>query len=134
MKKVFKLINPSVRKLACHYINSAPDDYMVTVGDATRTLEQNAKLHVICEDLEKSGLAFAGKPRSKYQWKVLLISGHAVATGLPAEIVPGLEGEFVNIRESSAQMGKKRMSSVIEYALAFCAMNGVKPSNQDCGL
>jgi hypothetical protein len=67
-----------------------------------------------------------GKKLSLAQWKVLFISGHAVATGLGAEIVPGLEGEFVNIRESSAQMSVKRMASVIEYAIAWAVGNGVK--------
>jgi hypothetical protein len=40
-------------------------------------------------------------------------------------MVPGLEGEFVNLRESTALMSKARAASLIEYALAFCAMHGV---------
>ena len=62
-----------------------------------------------------------GKPRSAAQWKVLLVSGHAVATKNEAEIVPGLEGEFVNLRESTALMSVKRSSSLIEYATAYLA-------------
>jgi hypothetical protein len=42
------------------------------------------------------------------------------------EIVPGIEGEFVNIRESTAKMGVKRATSLIEYVLAFCASKGVE--------
>lgn len=34
-----------------------------------------------------------------------------------ADVLPGLEGEYVNIRESSAQMSVKRMASLIEYIL-----------------
>jgi hypothetical protein len=49
-----------------------------------------------------------------------------VATNTPAEIVPGLEGEFINLRESTANMGKKRGSSLIEYSLAWCAMHDVR--------
>jgi len=41
------------------------------------------------------------------------------------EIIPGLEGEFVNIRESTALMSVRRSASLITYALAFCDMNGV---------
>ena len=40
-------------------------------------------------------------------------------------MVPGLEGEFVNIRESTALMSIKRGSSLIEYATAFALSNGV---------
>jgi hypothetical protein len=40
--------------------------------------------------------------------------------------VPGIEGEFINIRESTAAMTKKRGASLIEYTLAFCAMNEIR--------
>jgi hypothetical protein len=68
---------------------------------------------------------WAGKKRTADQWKVLLVSGHATATKEGAEMVPGLEGEFVNIRESTALMSVRRSSSLIEYTLAFCAAHGV---------
>jgi hypothetical protein len=91
----------------------------------TRTTEQNAKFHAICADLARSGLAWAGKRRTAAEWKVLLVSGHAVATKESAEVIPGLEGEFINIRESTALMSIKRGSSLIEYAVAFCAEHEV---------
>ena len=37
--------------------------------------------------------------------------------------VPGLEGEFINIRESTAAMSKARGASLIEYAQAFAAQH-----------
>jgi hypothetical protein len=66
-------------------------------------------------------MEWAGKPRDASAWKVLLVSGHAIATKETAEIVPGLEGEFVNIRESTALMSKSRGSSLIDYSEAFLA-------------
>ena len=71
-------------------------------------------------------MTFAGKERDAAQWKILLVSGHAMATKEGAEIVPGIEGEYVNLRESTARMTKARSSSLIEYALAFCAANSVE--------
>ena len=94
------------------------DGFVVTVAERTRNLDQSARFHAICGDFAKSGIKWAGKERSAEEWKVLLISGHAVATGQGAEIVAGLEGEFLNIRESSASMPKARASSLIEYAEA----------------
>lgn len=91
-----------------------------------RTDGQNERFHAICGDIAKSGLPWAGKPRTPAQWKVLLVSGHAVATGEGAEIIPGLEDEFVNIRESTAQMSVRRGSSLIEYATAFAVSKGVQ--------
>jgi len=98
----------------------------LTVAEEKRSLDMNAKFHAICSDLQRSKLPWAGKPRDAAAWKVLLVSGHAVATKQGAEMLPGLEGEFVNIRESTALMSKKRGSSLIEYAVAFCASNGVE--------
>ena len=93
-------------------------------GDG-RTLDQSAKFHAMCEDVAKQAL-WMGKKRTKEQWKVLFVSGHSIATGSGAEVVPGLENEFVNIRESTASMSKARLSSLIEYVQAWCAGNEVK--------
>jgi len=126
MKRVFMLVHQAARQNAVDAVRTAPDDYMVTISQKTRTLDQNAKFHAICTDLAKAKAEWAGKPRTAAQWKVLLVSGHAVATKEDAEIVPGIEGEFVNIRESTALMSKKRGSSLIEYTLAFCAGLGIE--------
>lgn len=96
------------------------------IKPATRSLDQNAKFHALCLDLERSGLEWAGKPRTQYEWKVLMVSAHAVATKQGGEVVPGIEGEFVSIRESTARMSKARASSLIEYVQAFCAQHGVE--------
>lgn len=99
---------------------------MVTVQPETRKLSQNAKFHAMCDDIAKSGATWAGKRRTAAQWKVLLVSGHAVVTGEGSDMLPGLEGEFVNLRESTANMSIARSSSLIEYTLAWCAANNVR--------
>lgn len=90
-----------------------------------RNSEQNAKFHAICGDLEKARVLWFNAPRSADEWKVLLVSGHAIATKEGANIIPGLEGEMVNIRESTALMSKSRSSSLIEYTVAFCEQHGI---------
>lgn len=104
---------------------------VVTLKEETRRDDQNKKFHAICGDLEKSRFPWMGKPRTAAQWKVLLVSGHAVATKEEAELIPGLEGEFINIRESTALMTVRRGASLIEYAIAFCAMNRVPTLEED---
>jgi hypothetical protein len=121
VKKTFILAHEQARIRAVAAVAQAPEGYVITVAEPTRNSEQNAKFHAICSDLAKSAVEWSGKRRDAAQWKVLLVSGHAVATKLGAEIVPGLEGEFVNIRESTALMSKARGSSLIEYAMAFVA-------------
>lgn len=97
----------------------------VSVREDTRTLDQNAKFHALCDDIETSKFQWMGKPRTAKQWKVLLVSGHAVATEEEADVMPGLEGEFVNLRESTALMSIRRSASLIEYTLAFMARNEI---------
>ncbi len=131
MNKTFILAHQIARERAKDAVKNAPDGWQVIVKPATRTTEQNAKFHALCSDIAKSGMKWAGKSRTAAQWKVLLVSGHAIATSEGAEIVPGIESEFVNLRESTALMSKKRGASLIEYTLAFCAANSIKLSDYD---
>ena len=128
-KQHFVLSHSTARNRAMHAIAHAPEGWVVEIKAPTRTLEQNAKFHAMCGDLARSGIPWLGKPRAAKPWKVLLVSGHAIASGEGAEIIPGLENEFVNIRESTALMSKRRSASLIEYTLAFGAMHDVRWSD-----
>ncbi|OJF97614.1 recombination protein NinB [Pararhizobium antarcticum] len=125
-KKTFVLINEHVRGNAMAALMKALPDFTVTIAPKQRSNDQSAKLHAILGDLARSPLTWAGKRRTLEEWKMIVISGHAVATGHSGEVIPGLEGEFVAIRESSASMSVSRASSLIEYLLAFCGMNNVE--------
>lgn len=119
--KTYIMAHDLARRRAMAAVADAPEGYVIKVAPPTRSGDQNAKFHAICSDL--AGTPWAGKPRDAAAWKVLLVSGHAVATKNATEIVPGLEGEFINIRESTAAMSKARGSSLIEYAQAFAAQH-----------
>ena len=125
-RKTFILAHTEARARAVQAIAGAPDGYRVEVREPKRTDGQNERFHALCGDIAKSPVTWLGKRRSAVGWKVLLVSGHATATGEGSEMIPGLEGEFVNIRESTAQMSIKRGSSLIEYATAFAVTNGVR--------
>jgi hypothetical protein len=123
----FSLAHSEARAAVANFAQNAPEGTVVTFSEPTRSEESSAAFHALCGDLSKQ-LMYAGKKLTKDQWKVLLISGHSVATKQGAEIVPGLENEFVNIRESSRSMGIKRMASLIEYATAYAVSQGVRLS------
>jgi hypothetical protein len=125
VKRVFILAHDIARQRAAQALREAPEGYKVVISEQTRSGDQNAIFHAMCGDIAKSGMAWMGKARSPEEWKVLLVSGHSVATKQGAEVVPGLEGEFVNIRESTASMGKSRANSLIEYSMAFMASHGM---------
>lgn len=124
-KRTFYLISSRVRDNALAAVNEAEPGAIVSVSPPKRSLEQNAKLHAILTDLARSPLTWAGKRRTVEEWKMLAVSAHAVATKEAGEIIPGLEGEFVAIRESTAQMSVKRASSLIEYLISFCLAHDV---------
>lgn len=127
MKQVFRKVHAEAVRRAISAVQSAPEGAVITIEDGPkRNLEQNAKFHAICSDIARSDIEWAGKRRTPAQWKVLLVSGHAVATKEGAEMVPGIEGEFVNIRESTALMSKSRASSLIEYSIVFALSNDIE--------
>lgn len=113
------------RRHLAEKVANLPEGYDIKAGPKSRSLDQNSLLHAMCGEIAKQ-VEYMGKKRTAIQWKALLISGHATATNLPAEIVPGIEGEWVNIRESSASMSVARMTSLIEYIHAWGAENGVQ--------
>ncbi|MDY0438330.1 recombination protein NinB [Pasteurella multocida] len=129
IKDQFFLRSEQVRSNCQDFIAKLPIDddkpLVVDIKPRTRNLEQNAKFHAMCQDVANQ-LEFMGRKLTMEQWKVLFISGHAMATNEKADVVPGLEGEFVNIRESSAKMSVKRMASLIEYVTAYGISHGVR--------
>ena len=129
----FTLISSRVRQNALEAVRSAPEGYIVKVMEPTRSTDQNAKFHAICGDISKSGMKWAGKARSLDDWKALLVSAHSVATGSGGEVMPGIEGEFVAIRESTSRMRVSRASSLLEYTLAFCALNEIELTETERG-
>jgi hypothetical protein len=124
-KKKFILVRGDIRRSAADFaLKDAPEGWHVTFQPPTRNLDQSAKFHAMCNDIAKQ-LEWMGKKRKPDAWKFLLISGHSIATKEPTEIIAGIEGEYLNIRESSASMSKWRMASLIEYVAAFGAQNNI---------
>ena len=114
------LLNTDSRALICNAVDNAPAGYLVKIGPATRSQIQSAKLHALFGDIAKT-IKYNGRTLTANQWKSILISAHTVATKEGADLVIGLEGEVVNIRESSAQMSVSRMTSLIEYVMCWMA-------------
>lgn len=123
--QTFVLHNGAVREFALEAVRRAPENHVVTVKPFSRSSEQNRKFHAMCRDIANSKTEWAGKPRTEEEWKFLLVSGHAVATGRPGELMLGLENERMMLRQSTAAMSVAEMTSLIEYTIAFCAQRGL---------
>lgn len=131
MKKFFFLKSKEIAQNAARFILDLPCDpehYLcVEIKEKSRSLDQSAKLHAIFGELEKKAM-WDGEKLTDLEWKNLIISGHTIATKAEVKLVRGLEGELVNLRESTAKMTVERMSSLIEYVQAWCAENDVSLS------
>lgn len=120
-----RILGKLSRATAHAEIDAAPDGWLWEISEPRRNDEQNKRFHAMVGDIARSELEWAGKRRSAAQWKVLLVSGHAKATKEEFDMVPGLEGEFVNLRESTALMSVKRSASLITYTQEFGDNAGV---------
>ena len=98
---------------------------VLEVRPETRSDRQNRLLHALFGDVAKQAL-WMGSSRTPEQWKLLFVSGHAIATKEGSDMVPGLEGEFLNLRESTARMSKARMASLLEYVISWGIDHGIE--------
>ncbi len=125
-KQVFLMEIDAERRQAMTAVANAPSNFTVEVKPTKRTDDQNRRFHAMVGDITAARIPWAGKLRNEAEWKVLLVSGHAAATkDGSGDIVPGLESEFVNLRESTALMSIKRGASLIEYTRAWGDLKGV---------
>ena len=128
IKRQFFLRSNQVRLNCIEFIKELPTDdkrpLVVKIQPMTRSLEQNSKLHALLNDISKNA-TWNGEKLDVYAWKNLLVSAHSIATGGPSKIVRGIEGEVINLRESTAQMSVQRLASLIEYVQSWAVENDV---------
>lgn len=124
-RALFNLAHNKAREKSIDYLLNAPESTIVLFKEPTRTLDQNALAHLYFRKIADSGLTWSGRKLSESQWKVLLVSGHDIATGSEVDVIPGIENEIVSLRESTASMSVKRLSSLISYIEAFMSEHGI---------
>jgi hypothetical protein len=93
-------------------------------GPVGRSSPQNRIFHALCGDVARQA-TFCGQKRSARDWKVIFCSALAVATAGESELVEGLEGELVQLRESTARMTSERFAMLLEYVFAWCSQNNI---------
>jgi hypothetical protein len=127
MKQLYKLVNLDVRRRCWEAVKSAPEGYVVTIAEPTRTLDQNALLWPLLECLSKQVLWY-GKTLTPENWKDLMS-----ASLRKLDVVPNIDGSgFVALGQSTSKMSKAQFSELIELIYAFGAERGVKFTEQEC--
>ena len=123
----YLLNNEQARKAALYAVEAAPMWFVCEIKERTRTADQNAALHAMLADIARQK-EWGGKKRSVEDWKALMVSAHRIAQQEAGEVVPGLEGEFVQLRKSTTAMGVKELGSLLDYMNSWCAANDVRLS------
>lgn len=120
-KVTIKLVGPEQRQRAQKLILRAPDDYVVTISEPTRTLDQNALMWAALTDIARAKPD--GREMTPEQWKCAFMD----AAGFKPEFVPALEGNgFICLGYKSSRLTKAQFSDLVETIFEFGARKGVR--------
>ena len=120
MKRILTLTGEAAKKAACREILAAPEGYIVTIAEKTRSLDQNAKLWPMLHDIARQ-CDWHGLKLKAEEWKDLLSAGL-----VQSKVVPNMEGNgFVILGQRTSKMTKSQFAALIELLCAFGAERGV---------
>lgn len=133
MKQRFILSHDTARQRALSAVANAPDGMVVEIKEPTRSLEQNAKLHAMLEDVANQ-VEWHGMKLHKDIWKRICTAAMLREIGESPMLVPSLDGHGIEIiYEKTSTMGKRMMAELIEWVYAFGSEKGVQWSERVAG-
>lgn len=126
MKQTFALVHDMARHRARQAVASAPDGYIVTVAEPTRSLDQNAAqwpiLQAFADQLEWPVNGRMVRMLDE-EWKDVLTAAFRRET---ARLAMGLDGGVVMLGMRTSKMGKREFSDWLEFLHATAAARGVE--------
>lgn len=98
----------------------------------TRSADQNAMFHALCQDIAAARPNWAGHPIDAEGWKRLLVDAWArTEGGVQGRIVPSLDGSsVVNLGVQTRRLKVGEMADLITYVQAWAVDNGVPLNDQ----
>lgn len=124
-KRIFRLAHSEARRRAMACVADAPDGYVVTVQEPTRSTDQNSAqwpiLEAFAEQLQWP-VNGAMVNLSAEEWKDVLT---AAFQGETVRLAMGLNGGVVMLGLRTSQMGKRRFSEWLDFLHATAALRGV---------
>ena len=143
LKRAVRLVGPVQREYARRKIAAAPDGWIVTLREPTRTLEQNARMWCLLQDLSRQ----VGWKRARWrgdriveEGRYVLLSEHPDAARLSEEdfkdvisaalrkprMLAGIDGGIVAVGLRTSRMTTKQMADLMELIEAFGVEHGVQ--------
>ncbi len=97
----------------------------LTIAEETRTLPQNARMWAMLGDVARQ-VDWYGQKLDADDWK------HVFTASLKQQrTVPGIDGGFVVLGQSTSKMSKAEMGDLMTLIEAFGAQRGVRFGNHD---
>lgn len=124
MSQTVILRGDSQRMLAKALIDKAPVDAVVTVKEATRNLDQNARLWAMLSDISRSKPE--GRAMTAELWKAVMMQ----ACGHEVQFLNGLDGLPFPAGFRSSRLTVRQMADLITFVAAYGDQHGVRWSEQ----
>jgi hypothetical protein len=127
LRRTFKLVNASVRARVAELLRDLPEGWVVTFGEPTRTLDQNAAQWPYLDAFAKTlKWPVNGElvDMTAEEWKDVLT---AAFFGETVRLAQGLNGGVVMLGLRTSQFSKRQFSEWIEFLKATAALRGVDP-------
>ena len=125
MSKRTFILNPQSRPRAAQAIKEAPDGYAVSLGEANRTLEQNAaQWPYLAGFAAQKQLCINGALAwvTDDDWKDVLTGCWNGEMRMAA-----FDGKVIMLPQRTSKMGKKVFSTWMEFLVAMAAQSDVEP-------
>lgn len=119
------LANDGVRARALEAVRCAPQGWVLTLREPTRTLDQNARMWPMLEAFSRQRQWPVNGEVVRLDsedWKDLLTAGFKQETG---RIAKGLNGGVVLLGTRTSQMGKREFGNFMEFISATAVELGV---------
>ena len=124
MSQTVILRGDSQRMLAKALIDKAPVDAVVTVKEATRNLDQNARLWAMLSDISRAKPE--GRTMTAELWKCVFMQ----ACGHEVQFLNGLDGLPFPAGFRSSRLTVRQMADLLSFVAAYGDQHGVKWSER----
>jgi NinB protein len=125
VKRTFVLAHAEARRRAIAAVADAPESYVITVSEPTRSLDQNSALWPILQAFsDQLEWPVNGKmcKLSPDEWKDVLSAAFKVEH---VRLAMGLDGGVVMLGLRTSAMGKRQFSEFLEFLHATAVARGV---------
>ena len=125
MKQTYRLSHDTARLLAVRAVQTAPEGYVITVSEPTRSLEANAAQWPYLEAwAQGKEICINGKmvKGTSDDWKDIHTALYNGETRMAVH-----DGKVIMLPQRTSKMGKKVFSDWMEYLVAVTEQAGLEP-------